>query len=104
MKFLIESSMFGRNGNLVERYPCLNDFGYAVEAEERHRNVPIKDDNGARIYQVVSDTVFIPHIFLDNLDDLERLSRACDCPLIYCDESIDHRGRPSIEIYDDYRE
>lgn len=104
MKYLIESIRVSQHDKLLECYPCLNDFGYTVEEEERHLNVPIRDENGARIVQVVRDTVFIPYIFLDNLDDLDRLSRACDCPLIYCNETTDYRGRASIEIYDDYRE
>ena len=104
MKCLIESTMMGRHEKLLERYPCLSDFGYIVEAEEKHRNVPIKDENGTRIYQVVRDTVFTPYILLDSLDDLDRLTKACGCPLIYSDETNDYRGVRSIEIYDDYRE
>lgn len=105
MKYKIESSSYyNSNDELLEEYPFLTEFGYIVEEKQEPYKSLIRDETGRNIWQETMRTVHVPYIFLNSLEDLDRLTKACKHPLIYCDSTTDFCGEPSIEIYDGYRE
>ena len=105
MKYKIESSSYYHSiDELLEEYPFLTEFGYTVEEKRVPDKVWIRDENGRKIWQETMCTIQVPYIFLNSLEELDRLAKATVHPLIYSNNITDYHPEPSIEIYDGYRE
>lgn len=105
MKVYIYSTCFWRDDDvegLVERYPELKEFGFVVEEVKRKAKRWILDENRERILQEYEVIGKESYIFLETLDDLVRLRKAVEVPLIF-DVADDNSGY-TIELYDGYRE
>lgn len=102
MFYQIESSTIWVSGKeaaskLLEEYPQLRNFGFC----EKPRSVPtgcwIRDENNNCIWQEGEPRiVYDPYIELHSLEDLERLMKEVEEPLVV--------SPGVIEIYDGYRE
>lgn len=105
MKVYICSTCFWRDDeveDLLKRYPVLNEFHFVVEEVKRKAKRWILDENRERIlqeYEVIGKETYIT---LETLDDLVRLRKAVEVPLIF-DETGVGDGY-CIELYDGYRE
>lgn len=101
MKFEISSvDIYHDPEKLIAAYPCLSEFEFGFDSVEKSRRVKIRDEVGNPMYQEMPYTIDIPYIHLNGVDDLMRLINAVGNPII-----IDYEdGRPTIEIYDGYRE
>lgn len=86
---------------LIEKYPCLNEFGFIVEETERTCRIPIRDENHEWIMSERVRVFREPHIVLESLEDLAKLYEAVGVELIF---RVDGDGTYVIEIYDGYRE
>lgn len=91
MKAYIESTIWFREGELIERYPELEEFGYGVDSifEVDAYNLDGRVDKK-------------PYIRIYSLEDLIKLNRIVKQPLIFDKDRDD--GGYTIEIYDGYRE
>ena len=91
MKAYIESTIWWEVGELIERYPELEEFGYGVDSIFMLNK-----------YEPDGRVVKKPYIRIYSLEDLIKLRRLVKQPLIF-DEDGDGDGY-MIEIYDGYRE
>ena len=110
MNFFIESVNWGAE-EILEQYPVLKDFGFEEIETIRTRKIPIKDENGKRIYQIGTRVDKKQRIAIDTLGQLLDLSNKVDNGLIifpsdyyYDGEDYVRTADPKIEIYDGYRE
>lgn len=87
---------------LVDRYPCLRDFGFTIEERATPTKIWVTDECGKLIWQEgPPKTRQIPYIDINSLEDLDRLRDAVKNQLIY---GYGSNGELEIEIYDGYRE
>lgn len=101
MRFQVWSSnwcLTSEIDKLIEHYPVLDDFGLeVVEFQEKYK-IPIRDENGKRMYQEAYRHKQKAVVNIDSLEQLMAFIKAVDCEIIiFC-------GEPIIEIYDGYRE
>lgn len=89
MKVYIENTLWYGDDELLERYPDLDEFGYSVET------VWTRDWYDREVVKKK------PYITVESLEDLVKLRRAVQNPLIF---DQDEDGNYIIEIYDGYRE
>ena len=104
MKFRIESRCYDScKDELLERYPCLKDFGFEIEEKTREVTVRTRDENGNMVKQTKFLTNHIAYIHISSLEELVALNAAVKKPLTFNTvDDCDHDN--SIEIYDGYRE
>ena len=101
MTFKIEATSVWHDEDVIKSYPQLSDFAFRCDAEERHRRVTIRDDEGQLMWQQVGSYIKKrPKIEIKTLEDLINLLNSVDNPIIIAkeDDSL------SIEIYDGFRE
>ena len=101
MKFQILSSNWCLNSEidkLHEHYPILDNFGFEVTEFREPYRIPIRDENGKRMFQEAYRTKQKAFINIDSLEQLMAFIKAVDCEIII----FNHE--PAIEIYDGYRE
>lgn len=95
MEFEITSTYY-HISKLLDRYPCLTEFGFEIRQITSTRKIRILDENKKPMYQIVPTTVEHAFIKIDSLERLIKLQKAVDQELIF-DSNF-------IEIYDGYRE
>ena len=106
-KLYVEDTVFGDSArfvtwkpkDLIEHYPCLNDFGFIIEPVEKTVISFIRDENGKKIRferTVPGEKAFVE---LKDFDELLKLIDAVKNPLV-----IGEDRNNKIEIYDGYRE
>lgn len=104
MKFYIcATSIWGNDPDgVLERYPCLKDFGWEIIERTTVKNMRIKDENGDMIYfnDGSFNTIREGFINIHSLEELKALGKACRVPLIVDNDGV----RDFIEIYNDWRE
>ena len=98
MKYKIFSTGNWSGDNLLDEYPCLEQFGFRYEDVERTCKIRIGDENGRPIHQICSYTKRVPYIEIADLAQLNELIKAVENPIILGEEEN------TIEIYDGYRE
>ena len=97
MKIKIISTYYNNIEKLVEKYPCLKDFGFEVVEYEEPLKTWTWDENGKRILQIYGKKIIRePYVTIESLERLLELRFAVDEPLIITEDEI--------EIYDGYRE
>ena len=100
MKFLITTTRSNDNITVLNDYPCLIDYNYALEAFTKVRKIRIKDENGNPMYQEISETILEPVIHISDMKELIEFIDRVEAPII-----ISHdKALPEIEIYDGYIE
>ena len=104
MKFRIISTA-DIDKELIDKYPCLKEYGYEEEEKQKVYEVKhkIRDENGCLITQITEHikVAHIPYIHIYDLSDLLKLEEEVERPLIIMQ---DDDGTREIEIYDGYRE
>lgn len=99
MKFRIESVYWYEIDEMMERYPCLVNFGLEIEKKEEPKYHRIKDENGKPlIFEYGNKVTYIPYIQIDDLDTLIKFTKAVSHKIVFDGEEN------LIEIYDGYRE
>lgn len=101
MKFYIRSSMFWENPDqIINRHPCLYDFGFDIHGVTRNRKERILDENGNIILNERYEIKRLGIVIINNLEQLLALQKRVGYEIIVDVE----RDEPWIEIYDGYRE
>lgn len=101
MKFYIRSSVYWENPDrIIERYPCLYDFGFDIRGVTRNRKERTLDENGNIIFNERYDIKRFGIIIVNDLEQLMALQKRVGYEIIVDVE----QGEPWIEIYDGYRE
>lgn len=82
---------------VVDKFPCLKDFGLELVDEQEPVYTRIRDETGKFIRQVdTTKTKTRAYITIDTIEQLLELEKASGHALIVTQDEI--------EIYDDYRE
>ena len=104
MKVYIENTIWYGEDKLLERYPDLDEFGYGEEEVLIQLPYPreiVLDENGNEMITYRQKVKKKPYIIMESLEDLVKLRRAVQNPLIFDkDDDVNY----TIEIYDGHRE
>lgn len=106
MKIKIESAQAPHDiEHLIKAYPCLTDFGFAVDKKVSPVNVTVKNSRGEDCnFEVHGTTVYTPYIQIDSMEDMLRLGKTIKRNLLFTDEVVSFDGEFSaaIRIIDRY--
>ena len=101
MKFRITSTECDWNSIVLDKYPCLKDFGFETCEETRERFVGWAiDENGKGIKQTEPYKVLRPYVNIGTLEDLISLMDRVGEDIVI----QKYNDGLEIEIYDGYRE
>lgn len=101
MKFYIRSSILWESPDrIIEHYPGLHEFGFAMHEVPDIHKIRIFDENGKPMYTEVYKTKWLGSVTINDLERLIALQKMVKCEIIVDEEN----GEPWIEIYDGYRE
>lgn len=95
------------NNELLKKYPCLYAFGYFIGGKSIPRYEPMRNENGAPMWQYLgARNVKTPKVIINDLDDLISLMRMTEQPVILNIDKIEDPNCTdfSVELYDGYRE
>lgn len=100
MQFKITSSIWGDDTpNLINKYPGLHKYGFAVVKKVHPQYIELKDECGNfKSHEYACQVEYTPSVYIYSLEELISLSETVGYELI-----VDGKKK-SIEIYDGYRE
>lgn len=81
---------------LLEHYPCLDNYGFVIRQAKVPRKIRIWDDEGKPLTQIHPMLINYAVVQINSLSELLDLRSALDEDLIIKEDTI--------EIYDGYRE
>lgn len=105
MKFYISSTCVDSYDfkEILEKYPCLKEFGFKTERFHKPHKKYIRDEKG-KLIEFVDEKFYHnyekAYIEINSLEDILKLKKETAAPIIISEEEDGYE----IEIYDGYRE